>query len=201
MTAAAERTVTFGSCFYRWTARLLSCLGSSAAQGIGGRVIAPLQVGPAYVGRVRTSAPTGDLEAALSLGGGMRATRAPSSVTASPCPPTPFVPSGHFPLIGGIVLSPWGKRLGRLIAAPTVHRKPVGAHSMRPPEFAPVPLVRKRQARERNRTSPNFPPTQAPSGAGRDRTQALLILRAGNVLPTSRGNPRKWGPGKAVLWT
>ena len=40
ITAAAERAVTFGSCFYRWTARLLSCLGSSAAQGIGGRVIA-----------------------------------------------------------------------------------------------------------------------------------------------------------------
>ena len=55
---------------------------------------------------------------------------------------------------------------GRLIAAPTVHRKAVGAHSMRPPEFAPVPLVRKRQARERNRSSPNFPPAQAPSGAG-----------------------------------
>ena len=31
---------------------------------------------------------------------------------------------------------------------------------------------------------------------GRNRTQALLILRAGNVLPTPRGNPRKWGPGK-----
>ena len=57
-------------------------------------------------------------------------------------------------------------------------------------------LARQRQARERNRTSPNFPPTQAPSGAGRNRTQALLILRAGNILPTSRGNPRKWGPGK-----
>ena len=28
---------------------------------------------------------------------------------------------------------------------------------------------------------------------GRNRTQALLILRAGNVLPTSRGNPRKMG--------
>ena len=67
---------------------------------------------------------------------------------------------------------------------------------MRPPEFAPVPLVRKRQARERNRTSPNFPPTQAPSGAGRDRTQALLILRAGNILPTSRGNPRNGVRGK-----
>ena len=92
--------------------------------------------------------------------------------------------------------SPKGKAFGRLIAAPTVHRKPVGAHSMRPPEFAPVPLVRKRQARERNRTSPNFPPTQAPSGAGRDRTQALLILRAGNVLSTSRDNPRNGVRGK-----
>ena len=30
---------------------------------------------------------------------------------------------------------------------------------------------------------------------GRDRTQALLILRAGNVLLTSRGNPRNRGPG------
>ena len=30
---------------------------------------------------------------------------------------------------------------------------------------------------------------------GRNRTQALLILRAGNVLPTSRGNPRNGGPG------
>ena len=59
----------------------------------------------------------------------------------------------------------------------------------------PGALARKRQARERNRTSPNFPPTQAPSGAGRNRTQALLILRAGNILPTSRGNPRKWGSG------
>ena len=57
-------------------------------------------------------------------------------------------------------------------------------------------LARKRQARERNRTSSNFPPTQAPSGAGRDRTQALLILRAGRILPTSRGNPRNRGPGK-----
>ena len=62
-------------------------------------------------------------------------------------PPTPLVPLGHFPLIGGIVLSPWGKRLGRLIAAPTVHRKPVGAHSMRPPGFAPGALARQTQAR------------------------------------------------------
>ena len=31
---------------------------------------------------------------------------------------------------------------------------------------------------------------------GRNRTQALLILRAGNFLPNPRDNPRKWGPGK-----
>ena len=56
-------------------------------------------------------------------------------------------------------------------------------------------LVRQSQAQEWNRTSPNFPPTQAPSGAGRNSTQALLILRAGRILPASRGNPRKWGTG------
>ena len=38
--------------------------------------------------------------------------------------------------------------------------------------------------------------TQAPSGAGRNRTQALLILRAGRAARCSRGNPRKRGPGK-----
>ena len=35
--AAAELTVTFGGCSYRWKARLLCGWGSSAAQGIGGR--------------------------------------------------------------------------------------------------------------------------------------------------------------------
>ena len=65
----------------------------------------------------------------------------------------------------------------------------------------PRTLVRKRQAQKRNRSNFNFLPAQAPSGAGWDRPQALLILRAGNVLLTSRGNPRIWGPGKAVLWT
>ena len=56
-------------------------------------------------------------------------------------------------------------------------------------------LARQSQAQEWNRTSPNFPPTQAPSGAGWNRTQALLILRAGRILLASRGNPRKWGTG------
>ena len=51
--AAAELTVTFGGCSYRWKARLLCGWGSSAAQGIGGRV--------------RTPAPTEYPETRLSL--------------------------------------------------------------------------------------------------------------------------------------
>ena len=39
--AAAEWSVTFGDCFDRWKARLLCGWGSSAAQGIGGRVRTP----------------------------------------------------------------------------------------------------------------------------------------------------------------
>ena len=38
--------------------------------------------------------------------------------------------------------------------------------------------------------------TQAPRGAGRNRTQALLTLRAGRAARCSRGDPRKRGPGK-----
>ena len=51
--AAAELAVTFGDCFDRWKARLLCGWGSSAAQGIGGRV--------------RTPAPTEYPETRLSL--------------------------------------------------------------------------------------------------------------------------------------
>ena len=51
--AAAEWSVTFGGCSDRWKARLLSCLGSSAAQSTGGRV--------------RTPAPTEYPETRLSL--------------------------------------------------------------------------------------------------------------------------------------
>ena len=58
-------------------------------------------------------------------------------------------------------------------------------------ENGPEALARQSQAQKWNRISPYFPPTQAPSGAGRNRTQALLILRAGRILPASRGNPRK----------
>ena len=73
---------------------------------------------------------------------------------------------------------------GRTLCAPTV-------------EIGPGTLVRKRQAQKHNRTNSNFLPAQAPSGAGRDRTQALLILRAGTVLPASRGNSRKMGSGES----
>ena len=65
----------------------------------------------------------------------------------------------------------------------------------------PGALARQTQVQMWDRSSSNFPPAQAPSRAGRDRTQALLILRAGNVLPTARGNPRNGGPGERRIWT
>ena len=69
MTAAAEWSVTFGDCSYRWKARLLSCLGSSAAQGTGGRV--------------RTPAPTEYPETRLSLRRG-RSQTGPRAHTVRP---------------------------------------------------------------------------------------------------------------------
>ena len=64
-----------------------------------------------------------------------------------------------------------------------------------PPGFAAGALARQTQAQKRDRTRPNFckPRAQWP---GRNRTQVLLILRAGNPMPTQRDNPRKRGPGK-----
>ena len=38
-------------------------------------------------------------------------------------------------------------------------------------------------------------PTQGPGGPGKNRAQALQILRAGNPMPSPRGNPRNGGPG------
>ena len=136
----------------------------------GGRPsVPPLRYSqPSPGGWVRAPAPTkyGELSG-LSIGAGPQA-----AFGRAPHPP----PSG--------APSPKGEGFRATTrVAPTVGNEP-GA------------LARKRQARERNRTSPNFPPTQAPSGAGRDRTQALLILRAGNVLPTSRDNPRNGVRGK-----
>ena len=55
-------------------------------------------------------------------------------------------------------------------------------------------LARQRQARLWNRNNSNFPKTQGPV-ARKKSQKATQILRAGNFLPTPRGNPRKWGPG------
>ena len=55
-------------------------------------------------------------------------------------------------------------------------------------------LARQPQARLWNRTNSNFPKTQGPV-ARKKSQKATQILRAGNVLPGSRGNSRKWGPG------
>ena len=84
--------------------------------------------------------------------------------------------------------SPRGRLKAAARAAPTARTGP-GA------------LVRRRQAQNRNCTSPKFLPAQAPSGAGRDRAQALLILRAGNSLPAPRDNPRNGVRGKATRST
>ena len=62
-------------------------------------------------------------------------------------------------------------------------------------------LVRQSPGADAEPHQSHFSPAQAPSGAGRDRTQALLFLRAGNVLPTARGNPRNGGPGERRIWT
>ena len=56
-------------------------------------------------------------------------------------------------------------------------------------------LARQPQARLWNRNNSNFPKTQGPV-ARKKAQKATQILRAGNVLPTPRGSPRKWGPGK-----
>ena len=55
-------------------------------------------------------------------------------------------------------------------------------------------LARQPQARLWNRTNSNFPKTQGPV-ARKKSQKATQILRAGNFLPTPRGNLRKWGPG------
>ena len=55
ITAAAELSVAFGDCFYRWKARLLGGRGSSSAQRDGGRVRTPAptqmqELSPLFVG-------------------------------------------------------------------------------------------------------------------------------------------------------
>ena len=56
-------------------------------------------------------------------------------------------------------------------------------------------LAEKAQAQKRDRAKSKFCKLRA-QWPGKNRTQALLILRAGNYLPTQRDNPRKRGPGK-----
>ena len=65
----------------------------------------------------------------------------------------------------------------------------------------PGTLIRTTQAQKRNRTGHNFSFAQAPSGAGRNRTQALLILRAGRAAQCSRDSPRNGVRGKATMST
>ena len=73
-----------------------------------------------------------------------------------------------------------------------------------------VPPLRRKTDRERwfgkLRRSYGIGPTAilgaaGPQRAGRNRTQALLILRAGNFLPAPRDNPRNGGPGVRRIWT
>ena len=51
-----------------------------------------------------------------------------------------------------------------------------------------------------NRGSFNFPHSQGPVARKKSRN-ATQILRAGNILPASRGNPRNGGPGVRRIWT
>ena len=63
-----------------------------------------------------------------------------------------------------------------------------------PPSIDHVPLARHSQAQKWSRTRSNFLQTQGPM-ARKEPLTATQILRAGNVLLTSRGNPRNGGPG------
>ena len=69
---------------------------------------------------------------------------------------------------------------------------------MRPPEFGPGALTRQSQARQRNRTICNFQPSQPPVGREKSHN-ATQILRAENVLPGPRGNPRNGVRGKRPM--
>src|SRR5699024_12798194 len=83
---------------------------------------------------------------------------------ALPCPPAPPpFPTRRSSDLGPVGAGPRPAR-GRTLCAPTA-------------ENGPRALVRRRQAQKRKRTSYNFLPAQAPSGAGWDRARALLILR------------------------
>ena len=63
----------------------------------------------------------------------------------------------------------------------------------------PVPLVRQAQAQKWSRTRSNFPQTQGPVARWEFRP-ATQILRAGNILPGPRGNPRNGGSRGRAAW-
>ena len=67
------------------------------------------------------------------------------------------------------------------------------------PGNGPGALVRQSQARLWNRIRPKFLHTQGPV-ARREFRPATQILRAGNVLPSPRGNPRKRGSRGWAAW-
>ena len=125
--AAAEWSVTFGDCSYRWKARLLSCLGSSAAQGTGGRV--------------RTPAPTEYPETRLSLRRG-RSQTGPRAHTVRPYGMAWAARPG-----GRALRASWSTEGGRPHgAAPTVetdhlYNQDRSPHPSRPAGRASLPLL------------------------------------------------------------
>ena len=93
----------------------------------------------------------------------------------------------------------WTRPYGGIEERPRCSRR--GRSQTGPPGFAPEALARQNQAQEWNRTSNNFckPRAQWP---GRNRTQALLILRAGSpATSNSSASPVKGVRGKATMST
>ena len=126
----------------------------------------------------------------------LRMERVPDGGRLIAAPTEGWLPTGgwgHPPLRGcrdgPVLLAGAGPRPAR--------GRPQGSPLRRKP--APETLVRQTQAQKWDRANPNFLPAQAPSGAGRNGTQALLVLRAGRVVPTLRGNSRKQGSGERRL--
>ena len=105
----------------------------------------PTKEDPLQRGRARTPAPTTDVEAFLSFRRG-RTLAGPLRGFCHSCPTLIRLAYARH------LLPRREKAFGRLIAAPTVHRKPVGAHIMRPPAYVPGTIARQSQAQLQNRT-------------------------------------------------
>ena len=69
-----------------------------------------------------------------------------------------------------------------------------------PPEYAPGALAQHSQARKWKRTGCNFREARA-QWPGGNLDPPLRFCAPEILCQTLRDNPRKWGPGKAVLWT